>query len=225
MKLYLTKQNIKTTDFVLLETDGKFLIKVTGKVGKSGLGNSTLNAGTDEKSIKEAERLAQEFRTKGYKDSDIPNDFQKSDVIFDKAKWHINEMFPNELDNFQSYVHTGLFICWLVDKGLIEKEFEIENELDIAKLRQREVSPATFYHDCLDGVFTSDGLTADGIEFTKLYFDFEKGKYLSDYLNVLDPTNKSNSIFHVTDTWDNYDRLKKVIDSTYDSWTKERRKE
>jgi hypothetical protein len=225
MKLYLIKLNTKTADFVLLETDRKFVRKTTGKVNKSGIGNSTLNAGTDELAIKEVERQAQEFRVKGYKDATIPDDFQKADIVFDKAKWHINEDFPKDLNDFQSYIHSGLFVCWLVDKGLIENDFEQENGKEITDLKLRQISPVTFYHDCLDGVFTSDGLTKEGIEFTKSYFDFETGKFMEDYLKVFDANNELSSVFHVTDTWDNYDKIKQAIDSRYELWMKEWRKE
>ncbi|MGC3945552.1 MAG: hypothetical protein QM762_13715 [Chryseolinea sp.] len=225
MKLYLTKQNIKTTDFILLETDGKFLKKTTGKVGKSGIGNSTLNAGTDELAIKEAENQADKFRTKGYKDSPTPTDLETRDVVFDKAKWHVNDEFPKELDSFQSYVHSGLFICWLVDKGLFEEDFEKENKRGIEALRLRQVSPTTFYREHLDGVFTSEGLKMDAIKFTETYFDFEKGKYIADYLEILDPDNKLSSLFYVADTWENYDKLKNVIDNRYRLWHENRSKE
>lgn len=111
MKIYLTKQNRKTTDFVLLESDDKLVRKSSGKIGKSGISNSTLNAGSSDKAITEINKQVDEYKTQGYVLTDLPTNFTDKDTVFDKAKWHINDKFPDGLDHYQSYVHTGLYIA------------------------------------------------------------------------------------------------------------------
>lgn len=225
MRLYLTKTNPKTVDFVLLVTDDKFVRKSSGKIGKSGIANSTLNAGSPDKAIEEIDRQARELKDKGYIETDLPNNLITKDIVFDKAKWHITSDFPKDVDPHQSYVHTGLFVCWLVDSGLIEDDFRNENHIGIHLLLSRQITPSQFYADYLDGVFDADGLTQEAIKFTTDYFDFEKGKYVADYLATLDPDDSLPSIFHIADSWSNYDKLKATIHTNYVLWQQTDRKE
>lgn len=225
MRLYLTKNNSKTVDFVLFVSDDKFVRKSAGKVGKSGIANSTLNAGTPDKAIEEIDRQARELKDKGFIETDLPNNLITKDIVFDKAKWHITDDFPKDLDQHQSYVHTGLFVCWLVDSGLIEDDFRNENQIGINLLLSRQITPSQFYADYLDGVFDAAGLTQEAIKFTTDYFDFKKGKYVADYLATLDPDDCLPSIFHIADSWSNYDKLKKTIHTSYVLWRQTDRKE
>ena len=218
MQQYLTKQNRKTVDFVLLEADDKFVRYSEGKVGKSGISNSTLNAGSPEKAIEEVKLEVQKLLDRGFKITDLPKNLTTEDIVFDKAKWHINDDFPIDLDHYQSYVHSGLFICWLIDNGLLEDDFKTKNSIGINLLVTRQVAPSQFYVDYLDGVFDAEGLTQAAIKFTADYFDFEKGNYVADYLTTLDPTDSLPSLFHVADTWENYDKLKPIINNRFREW-------
>ena len=225
MKQYLTKQNRKTTDFVLLEADDKFVRHSAGKVGKSGSANSTLNAGSPDKAIEEVKLQVQQLRGRGFVITDLPKNLTTEDIVFDKAKWHLNEDYPNDLDQNQSYVHSGLFICWLIDNGLLEEDFKTEHSTGINLLQTRQVAPSQFYVDCLDGVFDAEGLTQEAIKFTTDYFVFEKGNYVTDYLATLDPSDSLPSLFHVADTWENYDKLKSKINSRFTEWKQTETKE
>jgi hypothetical protein len=218
MKVYLTKQNRKSIDFVLLETDDKFVRKSTGKVGKSGIGNSTLHAGSPENAKIEADKQIKEYQNQGYIVSELPNVYSSKDEIFDKAKWHINERFPDNLDPYQSYIHTGLYVAWLIDNNLFEEDFKNDHIDSIQKHLDRRSTPVEFYELQLDGVFDSEGLIQEAVKFTKDYFDFEKGNYINDYISTLDTENRAASIFHISDTWENYDRLKPILDKRLHDW-------
>ena len=61
MTIRLEKKNRITTDFVHLEIDGHLLKIQSGKLGKSGVSNSTKHCGTNEKAINELNKLKQEF--------------------------------------------------------------------------------------------------------------------------------------------------------------------
>lgn len=220
MKIYLTKQNRKTIDFVLLESDDNLVRKSSGKIGKSGISNSTLNAGSSDKAITEINKQVDDYQTKGYVLTNLPPNLADRDTVFDKAKWHINDKFPSELDHYQSYVHTGLYIAWLIDNDFLEPDFKVDHVVSIQKHQDRTVSPTEFYESELDGVFDAEGLTQEAIKFTSDYFNFDKGEYLTDYLSTLDPSDKMPSLFHIADTWENYDCLKPILDSRFEDWKK-----
>jgi hypothetical protein len=218
MKQYLIKHNRSTIDFVLLEADDKFVRYSAGKVGKSDIANSTLNAGSPEEAIEELKLQVRQLLDRGFIITDLPKNLATEDIVFDKAKWHLNADFPNDLDQHQSYVHSGLFICWLIENGLLEEDFKTENSKGINLLLSRQVPPSQFYIDYLDGVFDAAGLTQEAIKFTSDYFNFEKGNYVTDYLATLDPSDNLPSLFHVAGTWENYDKLKLLINRRFTEW-------
>ena len=141
-------------------------------------------------------------------------------IVFDKAKWHYDGNFPIDLSEDQAFVHTGMFVGWVIDAGLYSEEFAEDFEEEIRKFKARKLTGAGV--DRLgDGVFDDDMLSKEGKAFTRTYFDFEKGKYLKDYESLLAgglPTQ-----YHVQDTWENYDRLKLQIDKRFAAWRKKRR--
>jgi hypothetical protein len=217
-KVYLTKKNRVTTDFILFEADDKFVRKAWGKVGKSGIGNSTLNAGSAEDTIPEIEKQTAELISKGFVISDLPESLVTMDAVFDKAKWHVNDEFPSDLDQYQSYVLTGLYVAWIIDSDFFEQDFKNENQKAINQHLTRQTTPVKFYEEQLDGVFDAEGLTQEAIKFTSHYFDLEKGQYVDDYLLIFDPDNNLPSMFHVADCWENYETLKPVLDKQFAEW-------
>lgn len=46
---------------------------------------------------------------------------EKEKCVYDKAKWHYDCEFPQELDRIQAYVPTGMFITRLVKNDPVSK--------------------------------------------------------------------------------------------------------
>ena len=44
-------------------------------------------------------------------------------IIYDKAKYHYEGDFPQELPMEQAFVHTGMFLSWIIDNNLFSDEF------------------------------------------------------------------------------------------------------
>jgi hypothetical protein len=136
--------------------------------------------------------------------------------VFDKAKFHDNSIRQLGLDEVQAYVHTGLFFAWLVDNGLMSDFFIKETGSEVEKLKARKISPATIYRNW-DGVLLGEMLSEKGFNFALSYFDFDKGTYMVDYEKVFNVT--GDKVFTVKDTWDNYEKIKPVIDVVYKKWS------
>lgn len=64
------------------------------------------------------------------------------EIIFDKAKWHLGGDFPTDLDEHQAYVHTGMFVGWLIHKGLLDTELARNAAASIEKWRLGEMTAA-----------------------------------------------------------------------------------
>jgi len=67
-----------------------------------------------------------------------------------------------------------------------------------------------------DEKFIDEDLSEEGNEFAAVYFDFKKGDYLSDYEAILGEDGVE--LYHVKDTWANFDRLKPVLDKRFSEW-------
>ena len=138
--------------------------------------------------------------------------------VYDKAKYHYDGNFPDDLEAEQGFVHTGMFLGWIVDHDLYSDWFGPDMRGYISAFKDRELTGAKLFEMC-DGVLVDDMLTDEGNAFARDYFDFERGKYLGDYSELL--TKGSPSMYHVADTWPNYEKLKERIDQRYREWNGE----
>ena len=77
-------------------------------------------------------------------------------------------------------------------------------------------TPGAFFLASCDGKFTDEDLNELGNAFTCAYFDFEKGSYVADYEATLGKG--LAELYYVKDTWENYDRLKPVLDKRFRMW-------
>jgi hypothetical protein len=135
---------------------------------------------------------------------------------YDDASWHSGGKFPKDLPPEAGATHTGMFVAWALLSGLAG-ELHIEDfPENIPILRDRTVTPGTFFLRCCDGKFTDEDLNDEGNAFTASYFDFTTGKYLSDYEDTLG--RGLPELYYVADTWDNFDLLKPIIDQRYVGW-------
>jgi hypothetical protein len=135
--------------------------------------------------------------------------------VYDKAKYHYDGDFPEDLPDEQAFVHTGLYLGWIIDRDLYSDFFREEDGEAIARFKAREITGPDVY-EAWDGCLIEDMLSDEGNAFSRHYFDFERGRYLRDYEELLCPG--LPSLFHVPNTWESYDHLKPRIDQRYAEW-------
>lgn len=137
-------------------------------------------------------------------------------MIYDKADYHHTEgVFPSDLSEHQAFVHTGMYLGWLVDRNLASREFQSDFSTDVAAFRDRKITAPQLYR-ISGGVLEDSMIAPEGNSFTENYFDFETGKYLNDYLEIL--AKGLPSLYHVDDTLENYLKIRKRIDERYLEW-------
>jgi hypothetical protein len=172
----------------------------------------------------EAEALAQRMIAQGFVDpaSSMMSGLSsraREPVVYDKADWHVGTCVENALAEHQAFVHTGLFIAWLVDRGFFVDEFAEGTDAVVA----RKLTGPQFY-ERLDGAFLDEMLTDEGNAFTQAYFDLDAGQYLADYaeLFAIDDAQPA-SAYSVADTWESYEKLRPRIDERYEAFRAARR--
>lgn len=136
---------------------------------------------------------------------------------YDDASWHYGaDNFPKDLAEVAGATHTGMFVAWALLSGLAGSIHIDDFPDDIPKLVNRSVTPAVFFLEACDGKFTDEDLNEEGNRFAADYFEFEKGQYLADYESTLGE--RGRDLYYVADTWENFDRLKPVLDRRYADW-------
>src|SRR5688572_21994520 len=144
------------------------------------------------------------------------------EVIYDEAEYHFGaEGFPPDLPERQAFVHTGMYLGWIIDRGLFSESFAQEAAEEIAGVRSGKVSGTDVY-ERWDGALVGDMLSAEGNAFSQWYYGMDKGRYLKDYHALLGQG--LPSLYQVADTRANYERMRDRIDERFAQWTKGRNK-
>lgn len=133
--------------------------------------------------------------------------------FYDHAQQHLLGEFPSFLPMEQAYVHIGMYLGWVIENGLYSDYFEAEASTEIFRFRRKEIS-CTILSEIWNGYLAFEYLNNCGNGFTLFYYT--SGLYRHDYEQVLGrdlPT-----IYHVEDTWPNYEKLKACINGRYAEW-------
>ena len=85
---------------------------------------------------------------------------------YDDASWHYGGDFPEDLPNENGAIHIGIFLAWCINNDLISDFQKEESPVDIAKVKNHEMTGAQFLMANCDGKFTDEDLTDEGNSFT-----------------------------------------------------------
>ncbi|MEM8964776.1 MAG: hypothetical protein AAGE93_00045 [Bacteroidota bacterium] len=139
----------------------------------------------------------------------------KGKSIYDNAKNHFLGNFPNDLPIEQAYVHIGMYLGWIIDNELYSEYFEDEADTQIFRFKNRDIS-CTILSEIWDGYLGHELFSEDGNLFTFYYYG--GGLYRKDYEELL--SNNLPSLYHVKDTWENYNNISQNITLRYRDWKK-----
>jgi hypothetical protein len=132
----------------------------------------------------------------------------------DRADWHYGGNYPPELPPENAGTHIGMYLAWIVLRGLGSKELVLHAADTYNWVRNREVTGRDLLFTKLDEKFFDELLSPEGLAFTRSYY--ETNGYANDYDRVLGadlPT-----LYHVRDTWENFDKLAPVLDERLAAW-------
>ena len=136
-------------------------------------------------------------------------------TIYDNAKNHFLGNFPEALPIEQAYVHIGMYLGWVIDQDLYSEYFVDEAEVQIYRFKRRELG-CTILSEIWDGYLGYELFDKTGNMFT--YYYYGGGIYRKDYESLL--TEDLPSLYHVKDSWENFDRISELITSRYHDWKK-----
>lgn len=138
---------------------------------------------------------------------------------YDDASWHYGGDFPDDLPEEAAATHIGMFLAWAITNDLAG-ELHLEDSQDsIQKVKIRGMTGREFLLKECDGKFTDEDLNEEGNLFAQHYYEGEDdhyGRYLADYEEIL--LSGLPSMYHVDDTWDNFDKIEPPISKAYQEW-------
>lgn len=135
---------------------------------------------------------------------------------YDDTSWHSGGDFPKDLPPEAGATHTGMFLVWGLLSGLAGEFHGEDSPEGVVALRARSVTPGAFFIRFCDGKFTDEDFSNAGNSFALKYYDFQTGKYLSDYCAAVGVT--IDRIYYAADTWENFERLRPVLDKRFAEW-------
>ena len=137
--------------------------------------------------------------------------------LLDRAKHHFMGHFPEIMPIENAYTHIGMYLGWVVDNGLYSDFFKEETELQILRFQRREIS-CIILSEIWDGYLGTDLFNDKVGKFTAEYY--ANGDYVADYKKAL--ARELPSIYHVEDSWENYQKISKQLSERYEAWQKAR---
>ncbi|WP_306252912.1 hypothetical protein [Parvularcula sp. IMCC14364] len=146
--------------------------------------------------------------------SEVELTYEEQSYVFDKAEYHYDGDYPEDLPIENAFTHTGFYLTWLAENDLLSDETTTYHRDRIVQLSKRNISPVKLY-EVGDGSLIGEILSVQGCKFSIGYFEFETGSYLQDYVATFPDL---PSVYHVEPTWENYDKIKPVIDQRYREW-------
>jgi hypothetical protein len=137
---------------------------------------------------------------------------------YDDASWHYDGDFPSSLPIEAGATHIGMFVAWGMLNGFAGELHtgEFPDELDA--LKSRKTSPGQFVINACDEKFTDEEFNDEGNAFALAYFgeNVGMGQYIVDYEETLG--NGLPTLYHIKDSWENYDKLAPLIDQRFNEW-------
>ena len=137
------------------------------------------------------------------------------DKVYDLAKNHFLGDFPASLPIEKAYLHIGIYMGWVIENGLYSEYFEDEASSEIYRFSRREIG-CIILAEIWDGALSHELFNDKTNLFTFYYY--AGGIFKKDYTEVLVTSNKT--IYHVDDSWENFDKISQRISERYEEWIK-----
>lgn len=140
---------------------------------------------------------------------------KKQDKVYDLAKDHFLGDFPASLPIEKAYLHIGIYMGWVIDKHLYSEYFEDEASTEIYRFSRREIG-CIILAEIWNGALSHELFSDQTNLFT--YYYYAGGLFKKDYIEVLVKSHKT--IYHVEDSWENYEIIAKRMSERFQDWKK-----
>jgi hypothetical protein len=139
-------------------------------------------------------------------------------MAYDRADWHYGGNYPADLPPENGGTHIGMFLAWAILNGLESQMHREDSSEALGAVRARRMTGREFLVGQCDEKFTTNDLNEEGNAFAGWYYGSGEaaGAFLGDYEAAVGGS--LPTLYHVADTWENYDRLAPVISRRFAEW-------
>jgi hypothetical protein len=143
-------------------------------------------------------------------------------MAHDRIDWHSGaDNFPRELPDEAGGTHIGMYLAWAITRGLEGEFHRQESAVPLEEVRQRHMTGREFLIRACDRKFWQEDLSDIANEFTRDYYDADTPpSYFADYEECLG--NGLPTLYHVADTWANFEVIAARLDRRFDDWKRAR---
>ena len=138
---------------------------------------------------------------------------KKQEKVYDLAKNHFLGEFPASLPIEKAYLHIGIYMGWIIDNDLYSEYFEEEASTEIYRFKRRDIG-CIILAEIWNGALSHELFNDETNLFTFYYY--AGGIFKKDYNELL--TKGHKTIYHVDDSWENFDKIAKRITERYGEW-------
>jgi hypothetical protein len=140
-------------------------------------------------------------------------------MSYDRVDWHSERDFPEDLPEENAGTHIGMFLAWAIINELESEEHQEDCPESLTAIRARLMTGSQFLFSECDGKFSDIDLNEKGNAFAQCYYAAPDFPYLIDYTQAFQD---AATVYHVADTWENYDRIAPVITERFNQWKESR---
>ncbi len=141
-----------------------------------------------------------------------------ADHVIDDVPRHLAAKgFLPQLPREAVYTHMGLYLGWAMDRGMMSETFQSQHAGDVAAFRDKRLTGPQLAGR-MDGVLYVSLFNNELARFSRLYYA-KTGRFYGDYIRTfLSPIAAARSMYVATDTWENQDKLSRLLDERLDAW-------
>ena len=141
-------------------------------------------------------------------------------MVYDRAYWHFGGEYPEDLPLVNGGTHIGMFLAWAINNDLEGEVHKLASQESLSAVRNKQMTGRDFLIKECSEKFWEEDLSDKGNAFALDYY--EADTYFSDYKAAL--AEDIPSLYHVEDTWENYQILAPVISRRYIQWQRKQSK-
>lgn len=132
--------------------------------------------------------------------------------VHDRADWHLDQDFPDDLPARAATTHIGMFLGWVVARGLESDAWRAEAAQEIARVREGTAQGSALLA-LADDALSDDLLGAEAAAFAR---DYYAQQYLDDYVDLSDDA--LPTIYHEPDTAAKQEQVSEILDARLAVW-------
>lgn len=140
-------------------------------------------------------------------------------MIVDCLDWHYGD-YPTNVDKENAGIHMGMYLSWIINSELESEELARLYSDDINKIRNRQMTGKEFLISNCKGILNDKFICKLAREFTLGYYLSSREdycQYLGDYIDTF-LSEGIISLYSLDDSWENYDKIAKIISNRYEKW-------